>query len=46
MKKTAALTVSRHRGRVAPFLNRPVDLLRVNSALCPRLPGTAVRPQD
>ncbi|MFE9252532.1 hypothetical protein [Streptomyces sp. NPDC007088] len=46
MTKSAALTVSRHRGRVAPFLNRPVDLLRVNSALCPRVVGTTARRQD
>ncbi|SCE44307.1 hypothetical protein GA0115252_14961, partial [Streptomyces sp. DfronAA-171] len=25
----AQSAVSRHRGRLAPFLNRPVDLLRV-----------------
>ncbi|EGJ78818.1 hypothetical protein STTU_6028 [Streptomyces sp. Tu6071] len=37
----AQSAVSRHRGRLAPFLNRPVDLLRVNSALCPCLPRPA-----
>ncbi|MFC5907573.1 hypothetical protein [Streptacidiphilus monticola] len=34
MDAASGTAARRHRGRVAPYLNRAVDLLRVNSALC------------